>query len=168
MGAIFEIHIDFPVCYGLFNGRRYYHRNTLTAFVLPLLHKRLWFPSKILKQSWGGKEVRAPWQVNFSQHFWTSEDFISTITGTSGIRNRERVMLATTCEVWEMERKNKIYAGAISTTAMFLKECEKVKVWDIKLCFKGTRRSYQNNSLIKLKNIFYLKNYLDNGILLSY
>ena len=66
-------------------------------------------------------------------------------------------MLATTCEVWEKERKNKIYAGAISTTAMFLKECEKVKVWDIKLCFKGTRRSYQNNSLIKLKNIFLFK-----------
>ena len=36
MGAIFEIHIDFPVCYGLFNGRRYYYRNTLTALVITI------------------------------------------------------------------------------------------------------------------------------------
>lgn len=64
------------------------------------------------------------------------------------------MMLATTYEVWEKERKNKVYACALSTTAMFLKEYEKVKVWDIKLCFKGITGSYQNSSLIKLKIFF--------------
>lgn len=34
---------------------------------------------------------------------------------------------------------------------MFLKEDGQVKVWDIKLCFKWTRRAYWNNGLAKIK-----------------